>query len=389
MTTRGLIRRKVVSAITKYLCAWSMLLTTPSAFLTLSLEDKAKHYISPWPFFLWSLIVVPAILQPIDYLALHFLNISEQIAPVSPLDFDSAPYRSALNLTFLAALWYFVFITLLGLKTTVRTSAPSRRILYELLYVYSGPVQFYSLASMTLGFVFLACVSAIHLAPLNSQTLVDIVNLSVVLIYLTLAGILPLLIIPLRYDVLVATTLFPIGRLRAYLTCSSISLFAFVVLFAINIWSMVLFPWRLTATERQAVDCLFSLAHIEATYYSAIHSNLPLDQLIREFSNPPRNLLDFIVAGRQPEDIRNIKFLQAGKLNQYVFVAYFEKIPPYIEAVPRRYNPDTKNSFLVFCTNDPDTVVTAFGGDHRGGLAMVSDARLFPPLILRYGRSAP
>jgi hypothetical protein len=388
----AIIRRRVVDAARRYLNTWSLLLRDPAGFMRCSLEEKAKCCTSPWSFFVASLIAVPAILAPVSSIGFHFIDpYSELNTHIAQGDVGgSNPYWCGVNLAFVAALWYVVFVKVLKMKSNIRTSAPGRRIFYEILYMYSGPSQLFCLASMAGGLVFLGgvvtFVTSPHFSPPRNDLLAAAIAVLIVVTWLTLTVILPILIIPLRYDVLIATTLFSISSARAYLICGIISVFAFSALLAAHIQSSVLLPRELTKSEREAVEELFSLARLESRLYSGSHSSLALDGLIEGLSaiDPTEGDVQEALGASAIADIRNIQRVDAGHSRQYVFTAYSGKRFSYVEAVPREYGSNTKHSFLIFCSSDPDAVLTGFGGDHRGGRAELSDPRLLPPLIMHY-----
>jgi hypothetical protein len=386
-TTWYTVRRRILNASKKYFNTWVLLLRAPSNFIRLSLEDKAKFCTSPWTFFATSLVVVPAIFQPVLYLAVHSAPVPDQLASsVHAWDIGgSSIYQSGVNVALLAALWYIAFIKLFKVKLAIRTTTPGRRVLYELLYILAGPSQLFCYASIAAALVFVdgfaSVVLSPHFTPLQHGTLADFFILLIWISFMTLTFILPNFVIPLRYDVLIATTLLSISRFRAYLLCTVISLIACLIIFATTIWGTLLLPYRLTTLEREAVDCLFSLARLESIYAFPNHHGLPLDRLIDELSFI--DLTKGETGGIAAADVRNIQLLKAGKLDRYVFTVHLGTLS-YVEAVPRSYGGDTKYSFLAVYTPDPGSLLSGFGGDHRGGIAKLSDPKLLPPPILHY-----
>ena len=231
----------------------------------------------------------------------------------------------------------------------------------------AGPAQLFCYASIVAGLVFVDAIALVvlspHFRPLQNGLLADILALVILIVFLVLTLILPSIVIPLRYDVLVATTLLSISRFRAYLICTVISIIAFLVLLMTTIWGTLLLPHSLTASEKEVVDCLFSLARIEAIYSSPERPGLALDRLMEELLFV--DLTKGVTGGFPIADIRNIQLLKAGKFNRYVFTVHLGRLP-YVEAIPRVYGGDTRYSFLALFTLDPDSLVSAVGGRSPG-----------------------
>jgi hypothetical protein len=385
-TTTTVALRALDSFVTKYLSTWSLLLRTPSAFLKLSLEDKRKQCTAPWTFFVVSVALVPLIFEPLLYIGLRLASLPPPLdVSISILDVgDGRPYRSGVNAIIVAIIWYTIFIKLLKVKPAIRTTTPGRRIFYELLYIYAGPNQLLSYASITAGLLLLfvtARVMAQSYSPVPDTVLADVLVALLALVFLALILLFPFIIIPLYYDVLLATTLLTIPKLRACIICCGISLLTVIPLGAMALWDGYLLPCRLSNQERGAVDCLFSIARLESIYRYTKPEGIPLDKLIGEIS--PLGLNRGETGGFAPDDIKNIQLLQAGEFSRYSFLVHLGKLP-YFEAIPRAYGQETRYSFLVLRPSDPDTLISGFGGDHRGGSAEVSDRRLLPSVVMSY-----
>ena len=198
-------------------------------------------------------------------------------------------------------------------------------------------------------------------------------------IHLLFIAVLPVGI-TVYYDVMLATTLFVISRLRAMAVCFAVYGLSLVILAPAGLPGVVILPSQLSSVERQAADSAFAIARIESLCYAFRGSYLPLGSLLLSFTAPQIHAENT----RYSTDVKRLRQVKDGSADAYVFTVVSEHGLTYVQATPRVYSGESRYSFLVLCKDDPDGFFFARGGDRRGGKATITDRILLPPQILRY-----